>query len=84
MKAGGSQERGVEGQRGLETGDDEPLQRQREIKMEMRRHQSALWSPTRRVWKPGKSDVCVCVGVVKRQKKSDLGTMFSTLFIEDE
>lgn len=49
MKARGSQEREVEGLRGPETGDDEPLQRQREIKMEMRRHQKALWSPTRPV-----------------------------------
>lgn len=36
--------------------DDEPLQRQREIKMEMRRHQRALQSPTRPIWKPGKSE----------------------------
>lgn len=51
-----SQERGVEGRWGRETGDDEPLQRQREIKMEMRRHQRALRSPTRQVWKPGKGE----------------------------
>lgn len=50
-----SQERGVEERWGCEMGDDDPLQRQREIKMEMRRHQRALRSPTRRVWKPSGS-----------------------------